>query len=75
MHRIVKGVAFVAALAFASAANAEETIKIGVLMPLSGNAASAGQQSKSAIELAVEIINGKHPEITGMPEISSLPKM
>jgi branched-chain amino acid transport system substrate-binding protein len=67
LHRIAKGIAFVAALAFAGAANAAETIKVGVLMPLSGNAASAGQQSKAAIELAVEIVNGQHPEITGMP--------
>jgi branched-chain amino acid transport system substrate-binding protein len=67
LHRVVKGIAFTAALAFAGGAYAADNIKIGVLMPLSGNAASAGQQSKAAIELATEIVNGQHPEITGMP--------
>lgn len=51
---------------FASSAAAED-VKIGALYPLSGNAASAGGQSKAAIELAVEIINGQHPDVKGMP--------
>jgi branched-chain amino acid transport system substrate-binding protein len=46
---------------------AEDTIKIGVLLPLSGNAASAGQQSKAAIELAAEIINTPHPGMANLP--------
>jgi branched-chain amino acid transport system substrate-binding protein len=52
---------------FASAAGAEETVKIGALYPLSGNAASAGAQSKAGVELAVEIINGQHADVKGMP--------
>ena len=48
-------------------AGAQETVKVGALYPLSGNAASAGQQSKAAVELAVDIVNGKHPDVTGMP--------
>jgi len=42
-------------------------VKIGILMPLSGNAASAGQQSKAAIELAAEIINSPHPGMASLP--------
>jgi branched-chain amino acid transport system substrate-binding protein len=52
---------------FASGAAAQETVKIGALYPLSGNAASAGSQSKAAVELAVEIVNGQHPDVKGMP--------
>jgi branched-chain amino acid transport system substrate-binding protein len=51
---------------FASGAVAEN-VKVGALYPLSGNAASAGGQTKAAIELAVEIINGQHSDVKGMP--------
>ena len=59
---------FIASLValFASGAAAEH-VKVGALYPLSGNAASAGAQTKAAIELAVEIINGQHPDVKGMP--------
>ena len=42
-------------------------VKIGVLFPLTGNAAAAGQASKAAVEVAAEIINGKHPELANIP--------
>jgi branched-chain amino acid transport system substrate-binding protein len=42
-------------------------VKIGVLFPLTGNAAAAGQASKAAVEVAAEIINGKHPELGNIP--------
>ena len=54
-------------LALCGSAGAQETVKVGALYPLSGNAASAGQQAKAAVELAIDIVNGRHPEITGMP--------
>ena len=46
---------------------AQETIKIGAIYPLSGNAASAGNSSKAAIELAADIINNAHPELKDIP--------
>jgi branched-chain amino acid transport system substrate-binding protein len=52
-----------ALLLMAAAANAQETVKIGVIYPLSGNAASAGTSTRAAIELATEIINEAHPEL------------
>src|SRR6266566_8565793 len=55
------------AVLFASGASAQENVKVGALYPLSGNAASAGGQTKAAVELAVEIINGQHPDVKGMP--------
>jgi branched-chain amino acid transport system substrate-binding protein len=42
-------------------------VKIGVLFPLTGNAGAAGQASKAAVEVAAEIINGKHPELSNIP--------
>jgi len=47
---------FVAALAFAASVGAQ-TVKIGVLAPLTGDAASDGQSVQNSIQLAVERIN------------------
>jgi branched-chain amino acid transport system substrate-binding protein len=58
----------IAASAFgASAALAADSVKIGVLMPLTGNAAAAGQASKAAIEVAADIVNNAHPELGNLP--------
>ena len=57
----------VAAALSAAPLRAAEAVKIGVLMPLTGNAAAAGQASKAAIEIAAEIVNGKHPELGNLP--------
>src|SRR5205807_8015576 len=53
------------ALAIALPASAAETVKIGVSYPLPGNAASAGNSAKDAIELGAEIVNGMHSELKG----------
>ena len=66
-----------AALGVPLAAGAAETVKIGAIYPLSGNAASAGLSDRAGIELAAEIINGDHPELgeltlakgTGLPNL------
>jgi branched-chain amino acid transport system substrate-binding protein len=58
----------VAAIAFdANAGFATEAVKIGVLMPLTGNAAAAGQAAKAAIEVAADIVNNPHPELSNLP--------
>jgi len=44
-------------------AAAQDTVKIGAIYPLSGNAASAGTAAKAAIEVATEIINGDHQNL------------
>jgi branched-chain amino acid transport system substrate-binding protein len=46
---------------------AAEAVKIGVIYPLTGNAASAGQSAKDAVNLGVEIVNGAHPELKALP--------
>jgi branched-chain amino acid transport system substrate-binding protein len=48
-------------------ATAQQTVRIGAIYPLSGNAASAGNSSKAAIELAVDLINNDHPELKDVP--------
>ncbi|MBI3513577.1 MAG: ABC transporter substrate-binding protein [Proteobacteria bacterium] len=53
-------------------AQAADPIRIGVIYPLSGNAASAGASAKDAVELGVELINNVHAELKGMPLSGSL---
>jgi branched-chain amino acid transport system substrate-binding protein len=55
-------------LSFAVAVQAHAAdVKIGVIYPLTGNAASAGQSAKDAIELGAEIVNTGRPELKAMP--------
>lgn len=48
-------------------ATAADPVKIGVIYPLTGNAASAGASAKDAVELGAEIVNNAHPELAGLP--------
>jgi branched-chain amino acid transport system substrate-binding protein len=57
------GLVLVAALVLPSALFAADDIKIGVLFPLTGGAASAGRELRSGAELALEIINNPMPDI------------
>lgn len=45
------------------AGDAPDSLPIGVLYPLTGTNASAGVDSLHGVELAVEIVNGDHPEL------------
>ncbi len=60
-------VAAVLAAAIAGPAHAAESVKIGVIYPLTGNAASAGQSAKDAVNLGAEIVNTAHPELKNLP--------
>jgi branched-chain amino acid transport system substrate-binding protein len=48
-------------------AQAAEPVKIGVIYPLTGNAASAGQSAKDAVDLGAEIVNTAHPQLKTLP--------
>src|SRR5213075_1620690 len=48
-------------------AHAADNVKIGVIYPLTGNAAPAGNSAKDAVELGLEIVNNAHPELKGLP--------
>jgi len=60
-----------------SQVRAAENVKIGVIYPLTGNAASAGNSAKDAVEVGVEIVNSPHPELQGIPlaETAGLPNL
>jgi branched-chain amino acid transport system substrate-binding protein len=60
-----------------SQGRAAENVKIGVIYPLTGNAASAGNSAKDAVEVGVEIVNSPHPELQGIPlaETAGLPNL
>ena len=60
-----------AAALFAAAlgvpAHAADAVKIGVIYPLTGNAASAGQSARDAVHLAADIINTAYPDLKNLP--------
>ena len=60
-----------ALLAALPPSQAAEPVKIGILLPLTGNAAAAGQASKAAEEVGAEIVNGTHPELGNLPLAAS----
>src|SRR5277367_4011292 len=55
------------AAAFAAPASAAEAVKIGVIYPLTGNAASAGQSARDAVHLGADIVNNAYPELKNLP--------
>jgi branched-chain amino acid transport system substrate-binding protein len=44
-----------------------EPIRIGSLFPLTGASAASGAEANTAIDVACEIINTAHPDLTGLP--------
>src|SRR3981081_4481431 len=51
----------------AGGASAQNTVKIGAIYSLSGNAASTGVHTKAAFDVAVEIINNGNPALGNLP--------
>jgi branched-chain amino acid transport system substrate-binding protein len=68
-QRGVVAVLGAALLALGSAQNglAQQSVKVGAIYPLSGNAASAGGFSKAAIELVVDLVNHGNPDLKDVP--------
>jgi branched-chain amino acid transport system substrate-binding protein len=62
-RRVAAAGAALLAWAVAGSAAAQDTVKIGVLYPLSGNAASAGNYEKMAMEVGADIVNSGDPEL------------
>ena len=50
----------------ADPANAAD-VKIGVIYPLTGNAASAGQSARDAVHLGADIVNNANPDLKNLP--------
>jgi len=57
----------VLSLGFVLGAQAQQEVKIGVLYPLTGPAASSGAEMKNALELAADIINNGAKGVAGLP--------
>jgi branched-chain amino acid transport system substrate-binding protein len=55
-----------------SRTRAVEAVKVGVLLPLTGNSAASGGEAKASIEVAADIINTGHPELKDLT-IGTLP--
>ena len=55
------------AIVTAARVRAAETVKFGVLYPLTGNSAASGQEAKQSVEIGAEIVNTGHPELKAMP--------
>src|SRR5947209_20621896 len=64
--KIVRLLLLAGALAAGSVAYAADTVKIGILWPLTGTAAAAGQAAKAAAEVALDTANTAHPEPKGI---------
>ncbi len=58
---------FALALSFMTVAQAQQEIRIGVIYPLTGAAASTGAEMKSALEFAADIINNGSKETPDLP--------
>lgn len=54
-------------LALPAWAEAQGTVKIGAIYPLTGGTASAGTALRDAVEVAAELINNPHPELSALP--------
>jgi branched-chain amino acid transport system substrate-binding protein len=65
--RILSVASFAAGLLAMASADAAENVKIGVIYPLTGNAASAGQSAKDAVNLGADIVNTAYPELKALP--------
>jgi branched-chain amino acid transport system substrate-binding protein len=63
----LKLAAAIAAIGLGTAAQAQNEIKIGVIYPLTGAAASSGAEMKDALELAADIINNGAKGLPDLP--------
>jgi branched-chain amino acid transport system substrate-binding protein len=59
----------VSAFALVAGPASAADVKIGAVYPLSGNAANAGRSALAAVQLAIDIINNPHPELSALPSV------
>ena len=71
MRKLIAAATLILAVTLGTA-RGQEYIKIGLVQPLTGNSATAGQQAKAAVELGAEIVNGAYPEFATLPLASSV---
>jgi branched-chain amino acid transport system substrate-binding protein len=69
-RRVFAAGAALAALGVVTGAAAQQPVKIGVIYPLSGNSASAGNYSKMAIEVGADVVNNGNAELAKIMPIA-----
>ena len=69
-RRVFAAGAALAVLGLAMGAAAQQPVKIGVIYPLSGNSASAGNYSKMAIEVGADVVNNGNAELAKIMPIA-----
>jgi branched-chain amino acid transport system substrate-binding protein len=47
-------------------------VKVGILFPLTGNAAAAGQAAKAAVEVAIDIAGSPHSDLRGLAGVDTV---
>jgi len=67
LNALKRAACFLTAFAASTLAMAQQEIKIGVLYPLTGAAASTGAELKGALELAADIVNNGAKDIPELP--------
>nr|WP_217344005.1 ABC transporter substrate-binding protein [Noviherbaspirillum sp. L7-7A]MBV0878104.1 ABC transporter substrate-binding protein [Noviherbaspirillum sp. L7-7A] len=67
LNALTRTACFLTAFAASTLAMAQQEIKIGVLYPLTGAAASTGAELKGALELAADIVNNGAKDIPELP--------
>jgi branched-chain amino acid transport system substrate-binding protein len=60
-------IAVILAAIIGAPAHAADTVKIGAIYPLTGNAASAGQSARDAVHLGADIVNNAYPDLKNLP--------
>ncbi|MGH7104214.1 MAG: ABC transporter substrate-binding protein [Acetobacteraceae bacterium] len=66
-RHVLKAIAAAPVVLSAARARAAETVKIGVIYPLSGNSAAAGQECKAAAEFGADLVNNAYPQFKALP--------
>ena len=75
MTRLPTTLAALLLLAAPALAQTQEPIKIGVIYPLTGPAASAGTALRDAIEVATSIVNTPSPELSALAAGAGMPNL
>ena len=67
VSRISRWLGAASLICVATLAHAQQEIRIGVIYPLTGAAASTGAELKNALELAADIVNNGAQGVPGLP--------
>jgi len=67
LRKMARAILALCLLASSASAFAQQEIRIGVIYPLTGAAASTGAELKDALEMAADIVNNGAKDVPGLP--------